>query len=377
MQGDADNFSLYFGNCEILVAGVLGPGGCCPSQKNSKRVDITLETTLNSVNLVTRIPKKFGKYNLVILGAGFSKEYSYPLADQLMKDICTKSSQNSQRMKDLIRFVTHFYQDFDIEKQNYPDIEDFLGMLDVAEHYANIRSSSNIGYYWRENKVTELKNGIKRMICDYLWSFQKINVCGDLSKIFKMVEYFNHKTIYINFNYDLLLETALSKNGIKYCYGISGDPDIISILKPHGSINWFYRGRFKPHEFSNLINYGETFLVTNTLNFEDIEQCKGRDPVIISPTPSKRIEDHDLKKVWTGFSSSVHNAKTLTIIGYSLPKADRLTRLVIRRAGPKHQNCKRITIVRRSDHEAEYKNYISPYARQIKSSFGDWVSTLD
>jgi len=215
------------------------------------------------------------------------------------------------------------------------------------------------------------------MINDYLWSFQENNQKRDLSKINKMVDFFGQNTIYVSFNYDLLLETALSKSEIEYCYGISGDPDIVSILKPHGSINWFYQDRFKKHQDVEMINYGNNFLIANTLNFADIERCKGRDPVIISPTPNKRIEEHELKKIWTGFSSTMHNGKSLYIIGYSLPSADRLARLVIRRAGPRHQNCKNIKIIRRSDHEAYYQKFISPLAKQIKLSFGDWASTLD
>ncbi|WP_048149181.1 SIR2 family protein [Methanolacinia paynteri] len=334
-----------------------------------------LTPTLQTPNLETRI-KSSKKPNIVVLGAGISKEFGYPLANELLNDICIHGDQDSQRIIDLNRFCSSFYNDFSPERLNYPDIEDFLGMVDVAEQYADIRFSKNRGYYWRSGKIEEIKFGIKKLISEYLWSFQKKIEGSDLSKISKMIDYFESNTIYITFNYDLLLETALSKFNYDYTYGISNNPEVLSILKPHGSINWFYKNRFKKHQPAEIIDYGNGLIIANTLNFTDIERCKGMDPVIISPTPSKKIEEHDMKKIWTGFSSSVHNAKSLYIIGYSLANADRLTRLVLKRAGPGHSNCKNIVAIRRTDHEEEYKKYISPYARQIKSSFGNWADEI-
>ncbi len=334
------------------------------------------KTSLSAVSLATRLPRNFEKPNVVVLGAGFSKEFGYPLANELLREICNHAPQNSQMVTDLNRFCSAFYNHFNQLEQNYPNIEDFLGMLDVAGQYADIRFSKNRGYYWRTGKVAEIERGIKRLIGEYFWSFQEKSRSADLSQIDAMVEHFGHNTIYVSFNYDLLLETALSRSGVRYTYGISNDPGAVSILKPHGSINWFYKEHFKPHQSIELIEYGDQLWVANTLDFTDISRCKGMDPAIIAPTPSKKIDD-ELKKIWTGFSSSVHNARSLCIIGYSLANADRLTRLVLRRAGTGHSDCKKITVVRRSDCEAEYRRYISPYVKQIQSSFGAWASTLE
>jgi hypothetical protein len=84
-------------------------------------------------------------------------------------------------------------------------------MLDVAGQYADIRFSKNRGYYWRTGKVAEIERGIKRLIGEYFWSFQEKSRSADLSKIDAMVEHF--VSIHLrSINYELLLETALSRS---------------------------------------------------------------------------------------------------------------------------------------------------------------------
>jgi len=102
------------------------------------------KTTLNSVNLATRYPRKHEKINAVILGAGFSAEFGYPLAGDLLKEIFTSGAADSKKMIDFNRFLTHFYQDFQPDNAKYPDIEDLLGMLEVAKHYATIRAQGAV-----------------------------------------------------------------------------------------------------------------------------------------------------------------------------------------------------------------------------------------
>jgi hypothetical protein len=46
---------------------------------------MTPKTSLSAVSLATRLPRNFEKPNVVVLGAGFSKEFGYPLANELFE----------------------------------------------------------------------------------------------------------------------------------------------------------------------------------------------------------------------------------------------------------------------------------------------------
>jgi hypothetical protein len=135
------------------------------------------------------------------------------------------------------------------------------------------------------------------------------------------------------------------------------------VLKPHGSINWFEPAdhlnakkwqREKCIEFLRRIwVFPEAFPVFLS---------EGINPpyILVEPTPHKQIEAEFLKRQWTSFSSSVHSAPSVTIVGYSLPAADRLSRIVLRRGGSPHNVNRRITVIDPDDRlAAHYENLVS------------------
>ena len=95
--------------------------------------------------------------------------------------------------------------------------------------------------------------------------------------------------------------------------------------------------------------------------------------MIIPPTPTKQIENEDLKRIWAAFSSAVHTTRRLEIIGYSLPAADRLARLVLRKAGPPHSQRRLITVVNPGKVKKVYRDAISATCKFASLCFNDWV----
>jgi hypothetical protein len=100
---------------------------------------------------------------------------------------------------------------------------------------------------------------------------------------------------------------------------------------------------------------------------------KWKEPVIIPPTPMKQVENPDLKRIWASFSSAIHATPRLEIIGYSLPAADRLARLVLRKAGPPHHHNRRIMVVNPGRVKKIYRDAIWKGCKFQRIKFHEWI----
>lgn len=329
-----------------------------------------MQTHLITDKMRTRLKKGHPKPNIVVLGAGFSKSFGVPLANELLKEVVDNYGTSFGSIRYINEFINDFYPDIEVGKE-YPDIEDFLAMTETAAAYSSIRNSSNPGYYWRLSKITELMKTLNKVLGDYLWEFQRSTPSELITSVDKLLAYIGGNPVFVSFNYDLLLETALVGLGRKFTYGLSHNLDEISIIKPHGSINWFSTGtlNFKPLTF-----IGTAIEVPLTLDKANLTLKKWKESHIIIPSPVKRIELFELKKMWTGFASATNNAATVTSIGYSMPITDKLSRFVLRRAGLRGA---KVTVVDPSVQAVErFKTFVTKDAVGRKDKFLDWVARL-
>jgi hypothetical protein len=183
------------------------------------------------------------------------------------------------------------------------------------------------------------------------------------------------KTVYVTFNYDLSLETAFSLEKIPYSYGLPIPQNGVAVLKPHGSINWFMRTKAFPTLSSgNWFRLGEQTVCFTALHYSELRFRQPRPPLIVPPSPVKQIMLHELKKLWTAFSSVVHSAPTILIIGYSLSEVDRLSRFILRRACRPIYCRRRIIVVNKDDLRDIYRFVISPKCEFVLKRFEDWIS---
>lgn len=273
-------------------------------------------------------------------------------------------------------FLEDFYPTFDQNGTWYPLAEDVLGMLETAGAYIQLRSRGR-GFRWRPGRVEAFRTRFIRLLTEYLWSFQDDLNTDSLSKLRDFVRKNGTNVVYITFNYDILLETALSLEGIPYSYSLSLFPNYVIILKPHGSINWFKAKDVRKNSLKgSWQKLGPNIAVITSLKKDGLRFRKWKESVLVPPTPNKQIEMHELKKIWTSFSSAIHTTNKLLIAGYSLPDADRLARLVIRRAGPRYGNCKEILVINPSKVENIYKKCVSPLCKWIPMRFENWVTTI-
>jgi hypothetical protein len=349
-----------------------------------------IQSTLLRKPLAARsLPPKHGLRKVVVLGAGVSRSFGLPLANDLLKDMIEwqKPRGKDKQLALIFDFLEYFYPAFRRNRAWFPPAEDVLAMMEVALEYGKIRSPTSRGNPWREDEVLKRRSTFLRLLCEYLWSFQERIRLSDFARFQEFVRLNGSSVIYITFNYDLLLESALSAEQIPFSYALQFNANEVAVLKPHGSINWFKRATKLADgvEVFDLGSHIDPWGVTKNDPGDCIKACltldpatlrfqKWKEPVIVPPTPMKQIENPDLKRIWASFSSAVHATPRLEIIGYSLPVADRLARLVLRKAGPPHHHSRKIMVVNPGRVKKVYCEAIWKGCKFERIKFDAWVS---
>ena len=123
-------------------------------------------------------------------------------------------------------------------------------------------------------------------------------------------------------------------------------PETFSLLKLHGSMNWYYSGR---RDF-----YGETIFYTDVTPFgddisEDEQLCReyarGKEVLIVPPAAEKThyFGNEAVRGLWRDANHALGNAKRIVVVGYSLPQEDLAMRLFLS-AIQQNQNAKRYLV---------------------------------
>lgn len=143
----------------------------------------------------------------------------------------------------------------------------------------------------------------------------------------------------ITFNYDLCIEWALHRSGVRPDYRLSdGDPrdrGSLDLLKLHGSLNWANcRGcGIVPKRLDDLLNiivpFGDgtaRLAVADRIAHQTCTRCHAafsREPVIVPPTWNKGgFSSASMRGVWASAARHLAEAEYIVIIGYSVPPTD-------------------------------------------------------
>jgi hypothetical protein len=149
----------------------------------------------------------------------------------------------------------------------------------------------------------------------------------------------NSNTTFISLNYDTVLEHGLVSVPWHYPHittAVRRDTNGIRILKPHGSLNWLFKG--------NVPNVPKVEITTDyTLEpvpHRSFEPNHFEEAAIIPPTQLKQTlnvaETQDFEtrrlfgRIWTGTRDALVEAERVFIIGYSFPDTDHHIRTVLR-----------------------------------------------
>ncbi|HAT1755379.1 TPA: SIR2 family protein [Legionella pneumophila] len=203
---------------------------------------------------------------LFILGAGFSKPAGLPLGTELLQEIVNyvNSPTNnifSEYKERFIGTITE-YQDYSNKKINEINIEEFIEYIDYQSFlnfYGTLNSPSRQG--------NDIQKIIRVLIATVLLKKREQVLNTNLYNNF--AETLTNNDIVITLNYDTLIEYFLQKNGKKFrllppwIYKDKSDfkpYDGITLLKVHGSINWFNLNEYYEKQRTDNLNNPHSLL---------------------------------------------------------------------------------------------------------------------
>lgn len=269
------------------------------------------------------------KRKVYVLGAGFSKNFGLPLADELLA-LLVKESNNGYFVNRINVACRNFYPSFRDAFANYPNVEDFYNYYYSLMNYYSLWSSG-------PNKF------VRNFVPEFVFEVSKYidrkakNICNNKEfYIEKFCKGLNLSDIIITFNWDNILEKYLEKYRIPYSFQLLPDLKKVTLLKLHGSIDWIKVDKsiknsksYKPVVYFE--EKGKKEFILKKLHNDPIEQIKsdGEQPYIIPPLAYKDELVKPLGALWGQAYTALRDSKHKVYIGYSLPREDTLARVLI------------------------------------------------
>jgi hypothetical protein len=258
-----------------------------------------------------------------LLGAGASKSWGLPLTNELFPLALTGVKKRASR--DLIRkFIQYQYPHFRKRWKNYPPFEEFLSLVDVYLEFADVIKR---GHSFSIEDVRQIRKELLLAISAVLHGARS---GAAHSNVRRFAQVLRPGDAVITFNWDLLIEEALYDMGTDWEYGLQ--EKAISILKPHGSLDWYHRAELsiKPELFFPLNRRFRKIVVFRSFRAPRVEDPAV--PVILPPVVNKKIEYKELQSIWRDAWLALRHAAEIYILGYSLPAEDLNARFTIRSA---------------------------------------------
>lgn len=223
-------------------------------------------------------------------------------------------------------FIKYLFPYFKSEWRNYPDIEELISLMDV---YIEFSEKIKRKHSFSTDELFDLKADLLRAIGVYLSDRSFLKEI-EKSHLFRLVRTLKPGDVIITFNWDLLVEKALRKLRIVWHYDLIDNR--ISLLKPHGSIDWFDSKKVHLRKATSFRLMGEIgrIRVFNYFRFPETEKRVA--PVIIPPTVKKKWPYREFSVIWRAVWKALRHADEINILGFSLPPEDLHVRFVMRSA---------------------------------------------
>ena len=289
--------------------------------------------------------------NILILGAGASKECGAPLIDDFLdmaedlldfKKIDEEYIEDFKNIFEMIKTFKPIHYSIKIDLEN---IENLFAAIEMARLLKNIEGIT-------ESKIQSMITSIRRFIFITLEKSIKMPVkgkqvfpCSTYDRLVQLLKKIHDKKpeetfSIITFNYDLALDYALYFYNDIINYGL--DENIGNrfplYLKLHGSMNWVkcpkcnkihnwsIKDFFTKYNYMFLEDTKEVILdLATKLKKSGINCCDKElesEPFIIPPIWNKTEYYKDIDKVWQMAAKELSKAENIFICGYSLRESD-------------------------------------------------------
>lgn len=305
-----------------------------------------------------------------VFGAGASFDAGISTQDKIFYQYFSKcdliDDGNTKKLK--LLFKTIFQIDDFSTLNNYsifPTFEEVLGILEFA-----IQNNASLGKEFPIEDIRQLKETLIALIAKTI----KLDMETPKNKNHEILIknlFDNNKFTYsfVNLNYDILLDKALFNLYPKFDvdYGIDLWRNYIAqdwtkprdtkiyLLKPHGSLNWFYCPSCNSI-YLHLINEPR-----NTEIEPDIPECSycssKQTLFIIPPTFFKTLTNLNTAQILQNVQKEIANSDYLVFLGYSFPDADLHLKYIIKKAFQLSPKSREIIVIEK---ELKLNHYDAP-----------------
>jgi hypothetical protein len=272
-------------------------------------------------NIIRRIKKS----RLFILGAGFSAEAGIPMMDQLLdntiKIFRLECPGLFKRIDNYTKVIMRAEDDIDYTKVDFADLCTFLEYIELREFGGGER--------WSDNASRE-KLALRFYLAKTI--VNSMPAPDDIPDLYiQFANELRQSDIVITFNWDPLLEIALTKVKKSFAYNNFGKAEI-RIYKLHGSINW----RVGLHCISK--NVWTPLGLTKGMMKDELYYCKEAlyknewngakplmgelEPFLILPGAGKAYDVRAIAPIWYKPEDAFAVTHHVYIIGLSLSDDD-------------------------------------------------------
>ncbi|KXS32992.1 MAG: Uncharacterized protein AWT59_0919 [Candidatus Gallionella acididurans] len=306
---------------------------------------------------------------IFVLGAGFSALARLPLATELFSEVRSHIEhlygRETKFHRDIARYIKYRKICDGIALQEASiDLEEFMSFLDI-EHFLELRGSDTWSQEGNESQLM-IRKAIGQVIHERTPPSDQLPAA-----YYEFAERLTARDMVLTFNYDILLERALDHIGKPYrlypfrfksigrqLNVVDDDIEEVTILKLHGSVDWFNDRQFLEskaslHEivptsvpihsvFDNPARYSAKSIVEGPRPDDDpllhIHKIRDADayyrdgsgfdaPFILSPSHVKFVYAEPLLSFWNGMGRGGGLNLGISVIGFSLPKHDEYIRV--------------------------------------------------
>jgi hypothetical protein len=171
----------------------------------------------------------------------------------------------------------------------------------------------------------------------------------------------------ISFNYDLVVEGALSKLGLDFGYGFAnkaadykvqagqGREGATKLLKIHGSVNWAYPGQV-----------GKSLTVFPSMTEVLADKLV---PFLVPPSWKKQFIE-SLTGIWDSAVNAIAHATRIVVIGYSMPTSDTHFKYLIAAGLQRNASLRSITVIDNNPKKDQVESRLYQTIRQELSERG-------
>lgn len=339
------------------------------------------------------------KNPVVIFGAGATKACGGPLTSEILPNIFKHKEEIEREgfielLNDFLIKSFHVPTDINIRKpHHYPPLPLLLSLIDLS-----IDRKQPLGSDWTSDMLINVRDALEYCIFALL-EYELRHLPGNwyLVLLDMMTYEYDVRPKVISLNYDIIVDNSIvhiieNKNQEPGFPDYGCDiattfyrqrPKYGTLMKLHGSLNWFYCPGCHRLELGISESGRSTVKVLKELyNENPLEPrygCHGSPcsecgtfvrPVLITPTHSKDYRNPHISQVWYKAERLLREADRAIIVGYSLPEDD-VNVIYLLKRGLGKLDTSMITVVEFDQRRRKIDKH--PVGLRYRSLFGDGI----